>query len=69
MNNSPEIQKPPLGLRPRWAVDEQRLKEIYEAIQRYLEVSYTVPTEWFEEAVEIQHRLKDKPKNKPRIFQ
>jgi hypothetical protein len=49
--------KPPLGLRPRWIVDEHRLKEIKEAIERYCIAKTPIPTEWMEEFIEINKRL------------
>ena len=43
------MQKPPLGLRPRFIVVEHRTLEILEAMIRYVQVGYQVPIEWREE--------------------
>lgn len=43
------MQKPPLGLRPRFIIVEHRTLEILEAMIRYVQVGYQVPTEWREE--------------------
>lgn len=45
---------PPIGLRPRWYVDEQRAVEIVEAINRYAAMSKPVPLEW---VTELRERL------------
>ena len=58
----PPMEKPPLGLRPRWIVDEHRAKEITEAIRRYRAEGKEIPPEWTEEFMEIQDRkMKDRP--------
>lgn len=41
--------KPPLGLTPRYIVDERRAQEIREAIIRYLEAGKPVSPEWLAE--------------------
>jgi len=43
------MQKPPLGLRPRFIIVEHRTLEILEAMIRYVQVGYQVPNEWREE--------------------
>ncbi len=40
------IEKPPLGLKPKWIHDQQRQDEIMAAINRYLEAGKTPPKEW-----------------------
>lgn len=40
---------PPLGLRPRLIVAEQRFAEIDDAIKRYLSAYMPIPVEWIEE--------------------
>ncbi|MCD8308452.1 MAG: hypothetical protein LUD19_01260 [Clostridia bacterium] len=44
-----EPEKPPLGLRPKFVVDEQRRAEIIAAIQRYGEAGKAIPQEWIDE--------------------
>jgi len=47
------LTKPPLGLKPRYIVEEQRLAEINEAVVRYIDANYTIPSEWLKEREEI----------------
>lgn len=46
------VKKPPLGLVPRFIRDEQRAREIIEAILRYIDNGRPVPHEWIDELVE-----------------
>jgi hypothetical protein len=59
------IQKdrPPLGLRPRFIADEDRLSEVEGAIVRYQDAGKPVPDEWFSEAQWLRHRLKTHANN------
>lgn len=41
-----KVEKPPLGLKPKWIHDQQRQGEIMAAMSRYLEVGKTPPKEW-----------------------
>ena len=50
--NSP-TSKHPLGLRPRWIAEEQRLIEVASAVSRYLDAGKTVPASWLEELVHL----------------
>jgi len=45
--------RPPLGLKPRKFVIEERLKEIEEAISRYLKAVKQIPIEWLNEYNEL----------------
>ena len=60
-DNQPEqpepTQKPPLGLIPRWLIDEQRKADIDAAIDRYKAAGVAIPREWISEYREILHRL------------
>ena len=49
--------KPPLGITPRWLLDEEREAEIWRAITRYTEAGYPIPMEWYQELDEIRERL------------
>lgn len=49
--------KPPLGLRPRFIVLEERLSEINEAIDRYREAEIAIPSEWLDEKNAILYTL------------
>jgi hypothetical protein len=52
-----EIVKPPLGLRPRYIVREERVREIKEAIKRYVDAEKSVPAEWLHELNEYTRFL------------
>lgn len=41
--------KPPLGVIPKKIWKEQRLRELRDAVGRYLEANQIVPIEWIEE--------------------
>jgi hypothetical protein len=45
----PEVEKPPVGLRPRFVVVEERIHEIQEAVKRYVSANKAVPAEWLSE--------------------
>lgn len=49
---------PPLGLRPRFLLAEQRFAEIDDAIKRYLSAYMPIPVEWIEERNEIIEYLR-----------
>lgn len=49
--------KPPLGLMPEYLHKEQRLSEIKEAIQRYLDAQKPVPIQWIAEQYGIEQWL------------
>lgn len=51
------IEKPPLGLRPRWIATGQRAEEIVAAITRYNDAKKEVPKEWREELAELNRWL------------
>jgi hypothetical protein len=42
-------KKPPIGLRPKFLANEDRMKEIQEAITRYMDANMPIPTDWIEE--------------------
>lgn len=52
-----KIKKPPLGIRPKWLVEEEyksnRITEINDAIKRYLNESAKIPLKWIEEYNEL----------------
>lgn len=52
------IPKPPLGLIPRFIIDEERKQEILDAVQRRLDENHQVPIDWMIELNEINLRLK-----------
>jgi len=44
-----EIVKPPIGLRPKWIIDKERLNEVRSAIVRYYDAGLKIPIEWLKE--------------------
>lgn len=50
-------KKPPLGVKPRWLHDEQRLQDLGGAIYRYLSDKMPIKIEWVEEYNEIIRRM------------
>lgn len=57
MNDNTNVPAPPLGLIPRFIVDEHRLAEIDRAILRYAIAYMDIPQEWRDERDEIVTRL------------
>lgn len=50
--------KPPLGIKPRYIVAEQRYQEILEGIDGFKQAeNKLVPAEWFEELAELSRWL------------
>jgi hypothetical protein len=49
-------KKPPLGIKPRWLHEEQRINAITAAIKRYLEEDVPIPQKWIEEYNELAER-------------
>ncbi|BDD79631.1 hypothetical protein [Burkholderia phage FLC9] len=52
-----ENVKPPLGLRPRFIVAEERAREITAAMSRYFDADKEIPKEWHEELDELNKWL------------
>jgi hypothetical protein len=50
-------EKPPLGLKPRKFVDEDRLREVQGAMVRYYDANKPMPLEWITEYNELVERL------------
>lgn len=53
---TPTNERPPLGLRPRFIADEQRLDELKAAIRRFRDAKRKVPRDWYEEMFELLER-------------
>jgi hypothetical protein len=47
------VKEPPLGLKPRWIVEEYRVQEICEAVMRYKKAGEPVPEAWIDELSEL----------------
>ncbi len=52
-----QSKKPPIGVKPRRLVEEERIVVLQEAIERYLEANRAIPTAIFEEYNELVNRL------------
>jgi hypothetical protein len=50
-------EKPPLGLKPRKFVDEDRLREVQGAMDRYYYANKPMPLEWITEYNQLVERL------------
>lgn len=61
-----EIEKPLLGIIPKWAHDESRRKDLYNTILKFIENDLTISLEWVEEyntlTTEYQERLNHREK-------
>ena len=55
--------KPPLGLTPRWLIEEQRTMAILEAMHRYAVAGLPIPEEWTDElnCLTSEKRWRDNP--------
>lgn len=51
------IQKPPLGVPPKWFLQEQRLEELCEAVIRYRREALSIPDDWLEEIRDLAGEL------------
>ncbi len=56
------ITKPPLGLKPKYINDEERLSEIESAFERYINEDKQIPSIWVEEHLSLITPLKHKKK-------
>lgn len=51
------VERPPLGITPRYIHDERRLLEIREALIRYYVDFRPIPVAWIEEYNELLKRI------------
>lgn len=66
-----KVEKPPLGLKPKCIHDEERLIEVKEAIQRYIDKCKLIPSEWIEEKYQLEKSIisrKSANQNIPKEF-
>lgn len=47
------MEKPPLGLKPRYICENQRIIEILEAMLRYAKSANPIPEVWIQELVDV----------------
>lgn len=57
-------KKPPSGIRPRWLIAEERLREINQAIVWYTNTNHSIPKEWLEERDSILNYFGKRAKKK-----
>jgi hypothetical protein len=47
---------PPLGPRPKWVVEEQRIQELKKVFKDYIDANYPIKPEWIAEYNELIER-------------
>lgn len=52
-NSAKKCVKPPLGLTPKWVIQEARYFDVCGAISRYYNAGLKIPIEWIEEYNEL----------------
>lgn len=52
------LNKPPIGIKPKYIHDEQRQQELKMAIARYLNEDAVIPIEWIKEYNELTYTIK-----------
>ena len=52
------MNKPPIGIEPKYIHDEFRLSNLNACIVRYIEAGYPIKVEWVEERNEIIERYR-----------
>ena len=52
-------KKPPVGLRPRYVVQQLRLIEILEAFMRYVHEDIRIPDDWIREFAELNSYIEE----------
>ncbi len=60
------LNKPPLGIRPQWLLDEQRFEEILSGISRF-DNGNAIPIEWLIELREIFYRSQKRRDKNPNV--
>lgn len=50
-------EKPPIGIKPRYIYDGERLREILNAMDRYSKASKHIPGEWIDELRDLINEL------------
>ncbi len=56
-NEPRQAKKPPLGIKPRWLHDYERMADLADAMQRYEKASCPIPPEWLDELKELFCRM------------
>jgi hypothetical protein len=50
------VKQPPIGVKPRWLVDDERRRDLLAAILRYGKEGLAAPKEWMDEYWELEGR-------------
>ena len=50
---------PPLGPKPRWIINEQRIVELKEVISNYMDANWPIHREWVLEYNELVSKLEE----------
>ena len=58
-DNNAKYTKPPLGIMPRNLHDEARLRELLEAVLRYLDAKRKIDPEWIQEINDLLKRFEN----------
>lgn len=53
------MNKPPIGIMPRYILEERRLFDIIAAVERYIDDKQPIPIEWIEEYNDLIARVKE----------
>ena len=59
---------PPLGPKPRYIIEEERITELKGAISRYLDANWPIPTAVIEEYNELTNRLPDEEEQEEHLM-
>ena len=59
-----KYEKQPLGIEPKWIWEEKRMKELGNAIVRYLEVGKKIPIEWVVEYNQLAVKVTERKRGK-----
>lgn len=55
-----QLKEPPLGIKPLFIHNEQRLDQLNAAIERYTNTGFPVPKEWISEKKSLEKYLKER---------
>lgn len=47
------LTRPPIGVKPRRINDLERIRNLFGAVERYMEASTNIPDEWLDEIYDI----------------
>lgn len=59
-----ELKKPPIGIKPNWIRKQERLNELYFAVNRFLHQGYRPKIDWLEEILSLEKELEERNRKK-----